>query len=127
MTLSFSVLPQSFVIARLEPDADIPNAVLTSGNFISITRTDEELSIVCVESAATDLVKVDQPWRAIKIHGPFAFDLTGILASFLNPLASAAIGIFATSTFDTDYILVKSENIERAVQALQAAGHNFVV
>jgi hypothetical protein len=126
MNLSFSVLPQSFVVARLEPNADVPNTVLASRDFISITRTDDELSIVCSESAATGLTKVDQPWRAIKVYGPFAFDQTGVLASFLSPLASASIGIFATSTFDTDYILVKSENLEHAVQALQVAGHRFV-
>lgn len=104
----------------------MPDTVLASRDFISITRTDDELSIVCSESAATDLTKVDRPWRAIKVHGPFAFDQTGVLASFLSPLATASIGIFATSTFDTDYILVKSENLEHAVQALQAAGHRFV-
>lgn len=126
MTQYFSVLPESFVVAKLAPSADVPNAVLTSRGFISITRTDDELSIVCSESVATDLAKVDQPWRAIKVHGPFAFDQTGVLASFLSPLADASIGIFATSTFDTDYILVKSENIELAVQALQVAGHRLV-
>lgn len=126
MTLSFSVLPQRFAVARLEPGADVPNAVLTSRDFMSITRTDEELSIVCSESIANDLAKVDRPWRAIKVYGPFAFDQTGVLAAFLGPLANASIGIFATSTFDTDYILVKSENIEPAIQALQAAGHRFV-
>ncbi|MFL9814547.1 ACT domain-containing protein [Stutzerimonas sp. VN223-3] len=126
MKLSFSVLPKSFVVARLEPSADVPSTVLASRDFISITRTDDELSIVCSENVATDLTKVDQPWRAIKVHGPFAFDQTGVLASFLSPLASASIGIFATSTFDTDYILVKSENLEHAVQALQVAGHRFV-
>lgn len=126
MTLSFSVLPGRFVVARLEPGADVPDAVLASRDFMSIARTDDELSIVCAESAATGLATVDGPWRGIKLHGPFAFDQTGVLASFLAPLAEASIGIFATSTFDTDYILVKSENIERAVQALQAAGHRFV-
>lgn len=126
MNLSFSVLRQSFVVARLEPNADVPSAVLASRDFISITRTDEELSIVCSENVAADLTQVDQSWRGIKVHGPFAFDQTGVLASFLSPLASASIGIFAISTFDTDYILVKSENLERAVQALQAAGHGFV-
>ena len=126
MSLSFSLLPQSFVVARLEPSADIPSAVLASRAFISITRTNDELSIVCPEGVAAALPKVDRAWRAIKVHGPFAFDQTGVLASLLSPLADASIGIFATSTFDTDYILVKSENIELAVQALQAAGHDFV-
>ena len=126
MNLSFSVLSKSFVVARLEPSAAVPSAVMASRDFMSITRTDDELSIVCSEHAATDLTQADGPWRAIKIHGPFAFDQTGVLASFLNPLANVSIGIFAASTFDTDYILVKSENLERAIQALQLAGHRFV-
>jgi hypothetical protein len=126
MNLSFSVLPQTFVVARLDPSSELPSAVLTSRNFMSITRTDDELSIVCSEDTAADWAKVDKPWRAIKVHGPFAFDQTGVLASFLSPLASASIGIFAASTFDTDYILVKSENLEPAIQALQSVGHRFV-
>lgn len=126
MTLSFSILSQRFVIARLEPEAGVPDAVLASRDFMSVTRTDDELSIVCSEDAAAGLSKVDRHWRAIKVHGPFAFDQTGVLAAFLDPLASACIGIFAVSTFDTDYVLVKSDNLESAVQALQAAGHRFV-
>ena len=126
MNHAFSVLPQSFVIAQLERDAELPNAVLASPGFMSITRTDDELSIVCAEGAATGLARVDSGWRVIKVQGPFAFDQTGVLASFLDPLAAAAIGIFAVSTFDTDYILVKSMNLETAVQVLKAAGHRLL-
>ena len=126
MNHAFSVLPQSFVIAQLERDADLPNAVLASPGFMSITRADDELSIVCAEGAATGLARVDSGWRVIKVQGPFAFDQTGVLASFLDPLAAAAIGIFAVSTFDTDYILVKSMNLENAVQVLKDAGHRLL-
>ncbi len=126
MNYAFSVLPQSFVIAQLERDADLPNAVLASPGFMSITRTDDELSIVCAEGAAAGLARVDSGWRVIKVQGPFAFDQTGVLASFLDPLAAAAIGIFAVSTFDTDYILVKSMNLENAVQVLKDAGHRLL-
>lgn len=127
MTHSFSILPQNFAIARLAPNADLPNAVLASPGFLSITRTADELSIVCAEDAAAGLARVDKAWRAIKVQGPFAFDQTGVLASFLDPLAVAAIGIFAVSTFDTDYILVKSANLEAAVAALKGAGHRLLV
>ena len=126
MNHAFSVLPQSFVIAQLKRDADLPNAVLASPGFMSITRTDDELSIVCAEGAATGSTRVDSDWRAIKVQGPFAFDQTGVLASLLDPLAAAAIGIFAVSTFDTDYILVKSMNLENAVQVLKDAGHRLL-
>ena len=126
MNHAFSVLPQSFVIAQLKRDADLPNAVLASPGFMSITRTDDELSIVCAEGAATGLARVDSDWRVIKVQGPFAFDQTGVLASLLDPLAAAAIGIFAVSTFDTDYILVKSINLENAVEVLKDAGHRLL-
>ncbi|MBK58953.1 MAG: amino acid-binding protein [Pseudomonas sp.] len=126
MNHAFSVLPQSFVIAQLERDADLPNAVFASPGFMSITRTDDELSIVCAEGVATGLARVDSDWRAIKVQGPFAFDQTGVLASLLDPLAAAAIGIFAVSTFDTDYILIKSMNLENAVEVLKDAGHRLL-
>ena len=126
MSQSFAVLLQSFVIARLEPNADLPSAVLASSDFFSITRTGDELSIVCAEGVATGSTRVDGRWRAIKVQGPFAFDQTGILASFLDPLAAAGVGIFAMSTFDTDYILVKSENLGNAVEALKEAGHRLL-
>ncbi len=126
MTQSFSILPHSFAIARLEPGAELPNEVLASPGFLSITRTEDELSIVCAEGVAAGLPRVDSGWRAIKVQGPFAFDQTGILASFLDPLAVAGIGIFAVSTFDTDYILVKSMNLEKAVQVLKDAGHRLL-
>lgn len=127
MSHSFSILPQSFAIARLEPSAVLPSAVLASPGFLSITRTADELSIVCAEDVAAGLARVDKAWRAIKVQGPFAFDQAGVLASFLEPLAVAAIGIFAVSTFDTDYILVKSANLEGAVAALKGAGHRLLV
>ncbi|AHY40958.1 ACT domain-containing protein [Stutzerimonas decontaminans] len=126
MTQSFSVLPQNFAIARLEPGAELPSAVLASPGFMSITRTEDELSIVCAVDVAAGLPRVDSSWRAIKVQGPFAFDQTGILASFLDPLAVAGVGIFAVSTFDTDYILVKSENLANAVAALKRAGHHLI-
>jgi len=126
MTQSFSVLLQSFAIARLEPGTELPSAVLASPGFVSLTRTEDELSIVCAEDVAAGLPRVDTGWRAVKVQGPFAFDQTGILASFLDPLAVAAIGIFAVSTFDTDYILVKSENLAKALAALKQAGHHLI-
>ncbi|MHB0851353.1 ACT domain-containing protein [Stutzerimonas nitrititolerans] len=126
MTQYFSILPQSFAIARFEPGTELPSAVLASPGFVSLTRTEDELSIVCAEDVAAGLARVDSGWRAMKVQGPFAFDQTGILASFLDPLAVAAIGIFAVSTFDTDYILVKSENLAKALAALKQAGHHLI-
>lgn len=125
MTQSFSILPTRHAIARLDPGAPVPNQLLEAAGLVCVTRTPDELSIVCPEDAAQGFEAVDRGWRCIKVHGPFAFDEVGILASLLDPLATASIGVFAISTFDTDYILVKSPDLERAIAALQAAGHRL--
>ncbi|MFO0387782.1 MAG: ACT domain-containing protein [bacterium] len=126
MSLSFSLLPQSYAIARLSPDATPPDAVINANGFFSISRTNDELSIVCAENLAQGFSQVDRGWSVLKIHGPFAFDQVGILISILNPLAAASVGIFAVSTYDTDYILIKTDNLDRAVASLIAAGHAYL-
>ena len=126
MSQSFSVLPHSFLIARLDPQATVPADVWSSQGFLSVSRTSDELSVVCSEDVVAPFDKADRGWRALKIHGPFEFDQVGILASLAQPLAAAGIGIFAVSTFDTDYILVKQENLSTALSALQGAGHAVV-
>ena len=94
-----------------------------------MTRSSDELSIVCEERVCEDHplpegVRVELGWVALKLSGPFPFSMTGVLASFLEPLAEAKTPIFAISTFDTDYVLVKREDLERAARALEAAGHH---
>ncbi len=94
-------------------------------------RTQDELSIVCAEDACTpdripDGAPVERGWVALKLEGPFPFSMTGVLASFLQPLAEAKIPIFAMSTFDTDYVLIKRQNLEQAVSELAAAKHENV-
>ena len=93
-----------------------------------MVRTRDELSIVCSEDVCTadrmpDGAPTQRGWLAMKLEGPFPFSMTGVLASFLQPLAEAQISIFAISTFATDYVLIKRENLEQAVAALGAAGH----
>jgi uncharacterized protein len=124
MHLRFRRLPIPFAVCRLPPDAPIPPFKATE--FTSITRTAEELSIVCSTDQAPPNAKCESPWTCFKLEGPFAFSLTGVLASFLNPLAERAIPIFAVSTFDTDYILVKQEHAATALETLQAAGHDLI-
>ena len=85
----------------------------------------DELSIVCSETMVPDEVKCERGWSALKLRGTYDFALTGILLAVLAPLAEAEIGIFAVSTFDTDYVMVKAENVERAIGALRGAGHTF--
>ena len=78
---------------------------------------------ICTEDRISDGAPVERGWVALKLEGPFPFSMTGVLASFVEPLAAAQIPIFAISTFDTDYVLIKRTNLEQAVSALGAAGH----
>jgi uncharacterized protein len=124
--LTLEVVAGNYAIYRFAPDSSIPNWALTVPGFSSITRTSDELSIVCqTQNLELEGVKQDSGWACLKLIGPFAFDLTGILSSVLNPLRDAEIGIFAISTFDTDYVLVKLEHLERAVQTLEHSGHQI--
>jgi len=112
------------MICRLVPTAAIPDWA-KSGGFVSITRTDDELSIVCAEADVPGDVKSDRGWRCFKVAGPLDLSLTGVLASLANPLAEARINIFALSTFDTDYLLVKEDKVSRAAEVLIRSGHRL--
>ncbi len=120
--LTLSVLPEEFGICRLDSAAEIPGWAI-SGPFFSITRTREELSIVCPAASIPEGSVAERGWRCLKVHGPLDFSQTGILASLAEPLAKAGLSIFAVSTYDTDYLLVKANELQKAVQALRQAGH----
>ncbi|MBI5033843.1 MAG: ACT domain-containing protein [Chloroflexi bacterium] len=124
LSLSLSILPDTFAVCRLAPDAPIPSWV-TNGDFVSITRTDDELSIVCRQSDVPNGIHCERDWRCLQVDGLLDFALTGILASLATPLAQAGISIFAISTFDTDYLLVKENNLEKAIAVLQNVGHRI--
>jgi hypothetical protein len=94
--------------------------------FHSITRTAQELSIVCSESTVPKEVRSEAGFRALRVAGPLDFQLVGILLSLAQPLAEAGVSIFTLSTFDTDYVFVREEHLERARAALAAAGHDVV-
>jgi hypothetical protein len=119
------VLEGELAVVRLAADAPVP-AWAWHGALCSVTRSAEELSIVC-ESAAVPaaLERVERGWRALMLRGPFAFSQTGVLASIATPLAAAGVSLFAISTFDTDYLLVKHDQLEHARAALVRAGHTF--
>jgi uncharacterized protein len=108
----------------LPPDAPIPASIATA-SFTSISRTAEELSIVCPVDQAPQHAKCESPWTCFKLEGPFPFAVTGVLASFLDPLAKRGVPIFAVSTFDTDYILVKEEHAATALETLANSGHTL--
>lgn len=118
------LLPERLAICRLAGTEPVPE--WAGGSFCSVTRAADELSVVCAESAVPASVPSEGGWRALQVHGPLDFALTGVLASLAVPLAQAGVSIFAISTFDTDYVLVKEESLDRAVNALQLAGHVVV-
>jgi hypothetical protein len=124
LKLTLSVLDDSFSVCRLALDAGIPSWVPGKG-FVSVTRTADELSIVCQSDAVPDSVQTERGFRVLKIEGPFDFSLTGILLAVIGPLADAGISIFAVSTYDTDYVLVKKNDLIPAISILKASGHTF--
>ena len=117
--MDYKILDSELSICRLPPEAPTPQ---TGAGFFSVTRTKDELSVIC-EQAPANALKVDAGWTALQVVGPLDFALTGILASFATPLAAAGISIFSIATFDTDYILIKTANLQCAIEALSAAGH----
>jgi hypothetical protein len=121
--LTLSLLPGTFAVCRLDPSEGVP-AWATGGSFLSVTRTAEELSVVCPEEVVPEGVRREPSWRCLRVVGTLDFSLVGVLASLLPPLADAAVAAFALSTFDTDYVLVKEGDLEAAVQALGSAGHS---
>ena len=123
--LTIAVLPGELTVCRLAPDAVIPDWAF-HGDVQCVTRTAYELSIICGSNAVPADVKSERGWRAFKVEGPLDFSLVGILASLATALAEAQISIFAVSTFDTDYILVRSADLEAARAALSEAGHHLV-
>lgn len=121
MRLRLRVLPETLAVARLAARARIPAWV--RGQPASVTRTGDELSIVCRAERVPRNVQHTPGWRSLKLEGVFDFALVGVLVSVLGPLARARVGIFALSTHDTDYVMVRSRDLERAIKALRAAGH----
>ena len=120
---ALQVLPDRLAVARLEPDADWPTWSLGAGRFLSITRTKDELSIVCREEAVPAGVTSEGGWRALVVDGPLDFSEVGVLAALTDALAHEGVSIFAISTYDTDYLLVRAPDLERAIEALRARGH----
>lgn len=112
-------------IARLAPDTPIP-AWADGPGYVSITRSDDELSIVCLSHRIPENVRRDTGWRCLKFQGPFAFDQAGILFAVIEPLSRNGIGVFVVSTFDTDHLLLQEADIARAEHLLAAAGHTLV-
>lgn len=123
MNLKFQRLSEGpYAVVRFAPDAAVPEWA-TNGAFSSITRTSDELSIVCPAENVPADVPSPHRWICLKLEGPFPFSQTGVLLSFIEPLSSKGIPIFAMATYDTDYVLIPEEFSGAALRILQEAGH----
>ena len=119
-----TVMPGSFAIVRLAPDAPVPKWAM-QGQFFSVTRSSDELSVVCAEHQVPRGIAAETGWRALEVKGPFALSEIGVLAALAAPLADAKVSLLAISTFDTDYLLVGERQLHAAVTALKGAGHRI--
>ncbi|AJH00305.1 amino acid-binding protein [Clostridium beijerinckii] len=124
--LTIRLLEEKYGVCRLNNNESIPEWIKNS-DFFSITKTCDELSIVCLEKDMPDEVKCEKEWRILKVEGQLDFSLVGILSSISTILAKSGIGIFAISTYDTDYILVKEKDVDNAMKALIKNKYDVIV
>lgn len=120
--LTISVHPELYAICRLEQGAEIP-AWASGTRFFTISRTKNELSIVCEEKGVPREIHAERGRRLMQVEGTLPFSLVGVLAAIAAPLAEARVSIFAVSTYDTDYVLVEESELDRAIRVLEGAGH----
>ena len=123
--LPLELLTDALAICRLDAGAAVPEWVEGSSAFLTITRTAEELSITALQRAVPAGMPCEGDYRAVRVRGPLPLDLVGILAAMADPLAEAGLGIFAISTYDTDYVLIKQRDLAIALEALERAGHEI--
>jgi len=121
--LKLTSLKGNYAICQLDAQTSIPQWA-SLGDLYSITRTPDELSIICLHEQIPEHIPCQAGWRVLKIEGPFSFDEIGVLAAFTAPLAAAQISLLTISTFDTDYIFIQAENYDQALQVLHSAGHH---
>ena len=124
--LSLSLLPHRYAVCQFHPDKHIPYWALI-GNFVSLTRTAEELSIVCQHDNVPEDIEAERGWRCVQVQGAFDFSVSGVNASLAVPLADADISVLAIATYATEYLLVKEKDVERALQVLKRSGHSVTL
>lgn len=123
--LTLTVMPGEYAICRLNAHARMPDWTFVSGGLWVTTRTRDGVTVVCPSEAVPADATAETGWRALKVRGPFALDETGVLSALASVLAAAAVSIFAVSTFETDYLLVRQTQLDVARSALESAGHRF--
>jgi hypothetical protein len=127
---SLTLLPDRYAVCLLPPTAPMP-AWADGGTFVSITRTRDELSIICAQALLPDPLPentmVARNWALLRVEGPFDFETTGVLAALSAPLAHAGVVTLAVATYQTDYLLVKMEQVQDAMKALNEVGHRVSI
>ena len=117
------LLSRQYAVCRLDKDATAPD--WATGEVVSITRTPDELSVVCPQDNVPSEVRRENGWRCLEIAGPLDFSMVGVIATLTGTLASANISVFVFSTFDTDYLLVREQDVDAAMESFTAAGHQI--
>jgi hypothetical protein len=123
---TLNLLPQTYALCRLEPNGPIPFWALIGDDFISLTRTLQELSVICLQENVPEAIQAERNWRCLKVAGKFDLSASGVHASLAVPLAQAEISVLAIATYETDHILVKEIDLERMIGVLETAGHTIV-
>ena len=121
---TLKLLPETLAVCRLDPDAPLPEWAV--GAVTSVTRTPNELSVVCAEGAVPAGVRAEYGFRCLAVVGPLSFTMTGVIASLSTLLFDAGVSLFLLSTFDTDLLLVREAVLPQAMAALRAVGHTLV-
>ena len=119
---NLTLLAGKYAVSRLDARDAVP-AWAMAGELFSVTRTADELSVVCEAGLAPDGVRCERGWRCLKVEGPFEFTVVGVLSTLAGSIARAGVGVLAIATFDTDYLFVKADDLDRTVAALVADGH----
>ena len=123
--LVIDVAEGEYAVTRLDPGSPVPAGLFSGGGLVSVTSTAAEVSVVSPLSAAPQDGRTEAGWRLLTVRGPLEFTLTGIMAALAGALAQAGVPLFALSTFDTDHLLVRDADLDRAVTALREAGHEI--
>jgi uncharacterized protein len=123
LKLKLNLLPGKYALCRLDPDGPIPYWALLGDDFVSLTRTSNELSIVCLQENVPEDVKADRDWHCLRVLGSFDFSVAGVHVALAVPLSQAEISVLTIATYETDHILIKEDHLEQAMRVLEAAGH----
>jgi hypothetical protein len=118
-------ISQKFAVCRLAPDAPLPSWAI-SGDIWSVTRTPIELSVVCSQNSLPQNLAAERNWVALQVVDPISFGMVGVLSSLTVPLADAGVSIFVLSTYETDFVFVRDESLEKACRVLTQVGHEIV-